>query len=240
MTLSSQLDANYVAVKSLDFDQAGESKTPLQVDSSFSKVTVSVSGSDAKLSATYPNSTVVPSEDFSSDNIKIKTFDANEMLYSILASAASAYSIRVGGTSGLNFKFGFSVRAPTFQADTQLLPIDEHRNILSIFVSDTSLVKKLTKAMLIPAVDDFTPYEIQLEQSSGGFYSSKSFDVPTNMFKIKIYGEDSKGNVINRLISTGIESCKSESCDTLPAEPPAEAPADTMPDWLKEVLLKFG
>lgn len=110
----------------------------------------------------------------------------------------------------MKFDFGFSTFFPSEQAETSTQPLKGTKNILSIFVSNHDLVKCLTQATLLPANpdDSFDEFDIAFERKKRSIYSSKAFDVPTKMFKIRIFGYDKKRNVIERLISTGIESAE--------------------------------
>ena len=146
-------------------------------------------------------------ETFSSGNIQIITFDVTDNKYLIEASAESAFSIRVGGLSSLNFEFGFSRQEPVSQSETYIRPISGQENVLSIFVSDFSLIKNLQTAKIIPAstLDSFDEFEMELKLNNG-FFTTNLFEIPRKMFRIQVFGTDTGGNVIERVISTGIES----------------------------------
>lgn len=225
--LNIAMEANFVSLRSVDYDVGGESVTFVDVDKSFTRFSVSVSGTKAQLTIYDPNNAVVTSDDsFSSANIKIINFDvvrsnsktaSSNSTYTIKASATSAYSIRIGGISDLSFRFGFSTEVPRSETDTYLQPLVGHKNILSIFISDLSMVKCLTQATLVPAstLDSFDDVEIPLKRVNGGFFSTDFLDLPGKMFRIQIHGFDAEGGVINRVISTGIDSVSASEFKSL-------------------------
>lgn len=202
------LDPKFESLKSFDFDTAGESETPLDVDNTFKSLTVSVSGLDSTLLVTHSNGSIVKSDsEVKSDNVKFLTFTPTGKRYNIEASAKSAYSVRIGGISDLKFEFGFSNKIPEMLEETSIQPLTAQKQILSIFASMLSLLKCIFKAIIIPATKDaFPPFEIQLKRDRKRFFSSALFEIPKTMFKIQIYGYDTKGNIIDRIISSGIES----------------------------------
>ena len=209
MAITTVLDSKYETLASINSDKAGSTTKKVSVDAGFSTLSVSLSGTNSKLAIKDKMNADVPVKNsFSSNNIKFVTFDVADSAYTIEASADSAYSIRVGGISELKFEFGFSTNYPLKQAETSFQPLTGFKNVLSIFVSDHDLVKCLTHATLLPTNPEqtFAPIDISLERTKRTIYSSKPINIPPKMFKIKIYGYDNKGGVIERLISTGIES----------------------------------
>lgn len=208
VAMSVSLETDFVSLQSIDYDEAGKSVTTLELDDTVRRLSVSLSGRNAKLSIKdSKNIQVSSNETFSSNNIQIITFDAADNKYTIDASAQSAFSMRVGGNSELKFEFGFSRQKPSTQAETYIRPIIGHDNILSIFISDTSLIKCLVRATIVPAstLESFDELEIPLSETNG-FFTSDLFKVPSQMFRIRILGYDTAGNVVDRIISTGIES----------------------------------
>jgi hypothetical protein len=207
--LRKTLDLKFETLKSFDYENAGTNTETVKVDETFSKLNVIVSGKNSKLSVRDRNNVeVVTSDDFSLDNVKFMTFDVTDSSYTIEASAESAYSVKIGGISELKFDFGFSTDSPTDQAETAVQPLKGSKNIISVFLSNPSLVKCLTHVTIIPASSDdsFSDLIVHFDNKLKNFYSSKPFDLPSNMFKIKVFGYDRKGNLIERQISTGIES----------------------------------
>lgn len=209
LAITQGLDSKFESVESLNFKTAGSTTKPLKVDQSFSSVSVSLAGKNSKLTVKNDKNEDVKSRaSFSSANIKFMTFDVTNSSYTIIASAESAFSIRVGGISELKFEFGFSTYFATEQSETSIRPLVGHKNILSIFISDASLVKCLTHAFILPANENeaFPELKISFERGTGNLFASDPFEIPTKMFKIRIHGYDKKGNIIERLISSGIES----------------------------------
>jgi hypothetical protein len=205
---SVSLEVDFVSLQSKDYDEAGESVTTLEVDDTIRRLSVSLSGKSVTLSIVdSKNAAVNSDETFSSENIQIVTFDVTDNKYTIKASSQSAFSLRVGGNSDLTFDFGFSRQQPFTQADAYIRPINGLDNVLSIFVSDELLIKCLVRAVIVPAstLESFDELEIPLTLKNG-FYSSELFEVPSKMFRIRVFGYDSAGNVIDRVVSTGIES----------------------------------
>lgn len=208
VALSVSLESDFVTFRSIDSDEAGTSLTTLELDETIKRVSVSLSGRNAQLSIkNSANNRVVSNETFSSENIQIVTFDVTDSKYLIEASAKSAFSLRVGGISSLKFEFGFSRQEPKKQSETYIRPLSGQQNVLSIFVSDFSLIKSLETAKILPAstLDSFDEFEMELKLNNG-FFSTNLFEIPKQMFRIQIFGTDNGGNVIERVISTGIES----------------------------------
>lgn len=214
LTISEAMDSKFESLKSLDFDKAGESSTSLKIDQSFSKFSVSMSGTNCKLTVKdHFNTEIKSSKSFSSANIKFMTFDVNDTSYKIEAYSESAYSIRVGGISNLKFTFGFSTFEPKMQAETAVQPLIGFPNVLSVFISEPELVKCIVKATIVPA--SLPRFDIPLKRVKKNFFSTKHFEIPKQMFKIEIFGYDSKGNPFERIISTGIESISGSKHDNL-------------------------
>lgn len=209
--ISDKANKKYETLISQDFDSAGKSSTQVKVDISFKEMSVSLSGTNAKLSVTdKTKKQVVAKKSISYDNIKIMTFDVADSEYNIEASADSSYSIRAGGISDLKLEFGFSTNIPDVKEETSFQPLAGFQNHITIFLSDYKLIKCLTKVMLIPANNDdgFTQIDVPLERVNWSQFSSNRFEIPQKKFKVQIYGYDSKGTVIDRIISGGIESIK--------------------------------
>jgi hypothetical protein len=211
VAMSVSLETDFVALRSIDSDEAGSSRTELQVDDTVKRLSVSLSGRNAKLSVKNSgNIAVVGDESFSSENIRIVTFNVTDGQYTIEASADSAFSVRIGGISDLRFEFGFSRQPISNQAESYIRPISGSPNVLSIFASDLSLVANLTSVAIVPAttLDVFGGLEANLTLKNG-FFSTDLIEIPREMFRIRVFGYDTTGNVIDRVISTGIESISS-------------------------------
>lgn len=207
--MTKSLDTKYESLKSVDFGAAGKSMTDISVDKSFKELSVTVSGTNAELSINDKNNTKVEAKStFSTENIKIMTFAVVDSSYNIEASASSAYSIRVGGISDLKIGFGFSTALTGKRTETSPKPLKGFPNVLSIFVSNSSLVKCMTKVTLIAAdaSNSFDPVVISLNRVSKSQFSTKLFETPKKTFKIQVTGYDSEGTLIDRLISVGLEA----------------------------------
>lgn len=211
LSITQGLDNKFESLSSINSDKAGSTTAAIKVDQGFSALSVSMAGKNSKLSVKDRNNVEVKSSsELISPNIKFVTFNVADSSYTIKASADSAYSIRVGGISDLKFEFGFSTDHPSEQAETSIQPLIGYKNVLSIFVSDPTLIKCITKATLLPAntKDLFVEQEILLDRVKRDMFTSNPFEIPSKMFKIRINGYDKAGTPIERLISSGIESVK--------------------------------
>lgn len=209
LAMSDSMESNFESVKSVDFASGGRSVTPLKVDQSLKRLSITLAGLNTDLNVKdHNNLTIVPNTKFFSDNVKFMTFDVADSYYSIEASSDAAHSLRVGGLSELKFEFGFSTGYPKEQAETSIQPLVGYENILTIFVSDPVLVKCLTHATLSPADKSatFDDIEIPLGRVKADMFTSNFFEIPSEMFVITVYGYDKSGNEIERTISSGIES----------------------------------
>lgn len=209
LSIKQSLEPKYETLLSVNSDKAGTTRSTVKVDASFSQVSVTYTGTQAQLLVTNSKNEKVQSvSSFSSDNIQFITFDVSGSDYTIHATASSASTLRVGGISELKMLFGFSTNIPKELAETSFRPLKESQNILSVFVSDVTLVKCLTRAVLIPAnkLDGFPEVEVPFESIHGSMYSTALIDIPKKMFKIKVVGYDKNGNLIDREISIGLES----------------------------------
>jgi hypothetical protein len=207
LALTKTLEPDYVTLASISFDKAGESDTPIAVDSTFSELSVSLSGDDSSLSIRDDADEEVETRPgFTSKNAKFLSFSVSKPKYRILAKAGSAYSIRVGGKSDLQIDFGFSRSKPNSLKDTTYQPLPG-RNVLSIFVSNRSLIKCITRAFLISTDDnDWFEIKVLLKWHKKDIVLSEPMDLPSKMFKIKVVGYDASGKLIERIISSGIQT----------------------------------
>jgi hypothetical protein len=208
--ITTLLDNRYQTLKTFKHVR-GSSKTNVKVDSSFTKLIVTMTGTKAKLDLKNSrNETMLAkSGGVDTDNNKFMMFDVNDSEFVISAEAQSDYKINVGGMSDLKISFGFSVEIPNSQVETSTQPLINEKNYLSIFVKDPkNEVKCLVKATISPLNDkEFESFELKLIKK-GNFYVSDSAEMPTKLFTVSIFGYDSKGNEIDRRISTGIEPVK--------------------------------
>jgi len=207
--LSFMLDTKFEALKSFDFETPGESFVRVNVDSSFEKLLVSATGKNVELRIlNSKNQTAAVSMSVSLSNIKIATLEVTDSEYLIDVSSESKYSIRVGGISNMSFDFGFSYRPAMHPNETQKLPIAGRKNILTVFVDSNLNLEYLQHVTLVSASDNSRSIEIPLSEFDTGVYATAFFNVPEEMFKIKIIGQDKEGNIIDRIISTGIEASR--------------------------------
>lgn len=201
---------NYAALKSLDVEESGTSQTDLNVDKSISELSVRISGKNPKLSIKDPsNETVRSGEELSLENLKLVNIkDPKDGIWRIETGAESAHSVRLSALSDLKFDFGFSAEKVTKKSETSFLPLIASKNVLSVFISDSSLVEALNNVTiaLIPSNPSelSTKFTLPLTKINDNVYATNAFDVPRQMFKIQLNGVDHNGNMIERLISTGL------------------------------------
>jgi hypothetical protein len=206
------LEKNYVRLTWFQSDTKGSTTLEVLLDKTISTMSVSLTGTKAKLEVKDEKGTPIPkasiTDSFSSNTVQILNFNTVSTKYTVEASADSDYIISVGGLSEVQFDFGFSQKRPSSIADTFFRPLAANKTILSIFVSDKSKIKNLKSAKIISAKStaDFAELEQNLKHGRKGFYYTEPFDAPTKMFRVKVKGQDLQDNDIDRLISTGIES----------------------------------
>lgn len=210
LAISKEMDPKSQPLESFDYDKAGSSKTDVKVDASVSEVTVSGSGKNVKFRVTDGSGASVKTNDLISlENIKVSSFEANGSDFKVAASAESAYSLRIAGTSDLKFEFGFSPKVPSHREETSVQPLRDHENVLSIFVSEPKLVKCMLEAIIEPVRLKYGASELNftvpLIRAKRNFYSSDSFVIPRTMFKIHVRGFDPSGNPIKRTLLPAIE-----------------------------------
>lgn len=203
---------NYASLKSVDAESAGTTNTKLNIDKSISELSVSLSGKNPRLTIKDPrNETIRSDDELLLTNLRlVKIKDPVDGLWNVESEADSSHSIRLGAISEMKFEFGFSTDEPKKQTETSFQPLDKHKNILSIFVSDPTLIKNLSEVtiVLIPsnAFESSHQFKISLRKVEEQIYSTKAFELPRQMFKIQLNGIDASGNQIERLISTGLHS----------------------------------
>lgn len=203
---------NYAALKSVDTESAGTTNTKLTIDKSISELSVSLSGKNPQLTIRDPhNETIRSGDELSLTNLRlVKIKDPVDGLWKVEAGAESSHSIRLGAISELKFEFGFSTEEPTKKSETSFQPLSAEKNVLSIFVSDPTLIKELSDVtiILVPSNvhESSHQFKIPLKKVGEQIYATKAFEVPRQMFKIQLNGVDFNGNPIERLISTGLHS----------------------------------
>jgi hypothetical protein len=122
--------------------------------------------------------------------------------------------IRVGGISQVSFNFGFSQNLPESQEFTYVRPIKGQKNILSVFVSDSSLIKILTSVTIVSRGLDKDIIESTNNLTlNNGFYSTEPIEFPDKVSEIRLLGAD--GYFVNffenikRVLATNVESIDS-------------------------------
>lgn len=212
------VNSNYASLKSVDAESAGTTNTKLNIDKSISELSVSLSGKNPKLTIKDPNNETISSGDeLTLTNLKlVKIKDPVDGLWNVEAGADSSHSVRLGAISEMKFEFGFSIDEPTKKSETSYQPLEAHKNVLSIFVSDPSLISNLSDVtvILVPTNDHESSrqFQLPLRKLEDHVYVTKAFDVPRQMFKLQLNGVDANENLIERLISTGLHS--SEGSET--------------------------
>jgi len=202
---------NYAALKSVDIESAGTSRTELKIDKSISELSVSLSGKNPRLTIKDPaNETVNNGEELTLNNLKlVKIKDPKIGIHTVETSADSPHSVRLGAISDLKFDFGFSTSPVSKKAETSFQPFVNHKNILTVFTSHPHLLKNLTEILVIlvkqNSHDIANQFKIPLKRVSDDIYTTNPFDVPRQMFKLQLNGIDVNGNVIERLLSTGLQ-----------------------------------
>lgn len=219
LAIRHSVNYNYAALKSVDTVSAGTTNTKLNVDKSISELSVSLSGKNPTLTIKDPrNETIKAGDELSLQNLKlVKIKDPADGLWNFESAAESSHTILLGAISDLKFNFGFSIDEVRKVSETSFQPLSAHQNILTIFVSDPRLIKDLSDVtiILIPmnAQESSHQFKIPLRKVDSNIYATKHFDIPNQMFKIQLHGTDANGNLIERLLSTGLHSSKGSECD---------------------------
>lgn len=212
MAIRHSINEKYSDLKAVDEDEAGTKHIEVKVDKSLKELSVSLSGKNPEITVTDPkNETKEGSEQFELDNLKILKFkDPIAGKWNVETKAESSHSVRFSGKSDVVFQFGFGTNVPVIWTETTYQPLIHHKNILSVFVSDPSLVKILSSVTIIlykdKLGDQALKFNLALRKVSDGLYITELFDVPKQLFKIQINGIDNDDNEIERLLSTAIQA----------------------------------
>jgi hypothetical protein len=202
---------NYAPLKSVDAESAGSTNTKLNIDKTISELSVSLSGKNPKLTIKDPrNETIRTGDELTLQNLKlVKIKDPVDGLWNVEATADSSHSVRLGAISDTKFEFGFSIDEPTKRSETSYQPLVARENVLSIFVSDPTVIKQLDEVTImlvaVSAHESSSQFSLPLKKLQDDVYVTKAFPVPRQMFKIHLKGVDVNGNVLERLISTGLQ-----------------------------------
>lgn len=211
------LNDDFIALRSIDVEKSGTSENAFFIDSTMSELSMSLSGSAPEMALKNPKNETVTGEEFNLAKLKIvqlKTPMPGK--WTVEASSSTAHSIRVGAISSLKIEFGFSLETPSKIEETLYQPLKGKMNVLSVFVRDPALLKSLSSVTIIKidfiskrkrrdtgSVEQLIP---ALKKISEHIYATEAFVIPEQMFKIQLNGADSLGNIIERSISTSIQS----------------------------------
>lgn len=203
--IRNQMNDDFVSLKSVDNTESGISRFFFSVDNSITDLSVSLTGNAPYISIEdSQQNKVVGTQNLELTNVRI--IGINKPIpgqWIILVGSTSAHSLRLGARSNVQFDFGFSVNNATRISETSFQPLREHQNILTIFVSDSSMIHSLNS---IDIISPTTSIALPLMKIKDNVYATKHFDIPLDSFKIGLNGVDLSGNIIERLLSTSIQS----------------------------------
>lgn len=211
------LNDNFISLRSIDVEKSGTSDNIFYIDSTMTELSMSLSGSAPKMILKNPKNEIVIGEEFNLAKLKIVQLkNPIPGKWTVEASSNSQHSIRLGAISTLKIEFGFSLETPSKVSETLYQPLKGKKNVLSIFVKDPALLKSLSSVTIINIdfiskrkrrettnVEQLIP---DLKKISENIYATEAFVIPEKMFKMQLNGADSLGNVIERSISTSIQS----------------------------------
>lgn len=211
------LNDNFISLRSIDNATPGSSENAFYIDATMLELSMSLSGGDPEMVLMNPKNETVTGEEFSLAKLEIVQLkNPIPGKWTVKAKSSSPHSLRLGAISTLKIEFGFSLETPSKISETLYQPLKGEKNILTIFVKDSALLKSLSSVNIIMidligskrkrrdvVVEVLTPL---LKKISDNIYATEAFAIPEQMFKIQLNGADSKGNVIERSISTSIQS----------------------------------
>ena len=225
MSLRNILKDSYATTRQKRSLVPGKSEMPFFVDSSMSSIDIRLSGETPKLIIKNPLNQTVTGDDLTLENVKIVNIE-NPMAgkWNVETESSSEYTVQMGSNSELKIEYGFSSGTPKNHGETSVQPLKGKKTVLSVSISDPAKVNSLSEATL--TVDSLEKDEVvenefqrKRRQATGvreirlkltkigpNIYVTDSFVAPTDLFKVKLKGVDPSGNVIERLVSTAIES----------------------------------
>jgi len=209
LAIKDNMNPNYVVLRSVDVP-AGPTTINFDVDMSLSELKISIVGKNPKSSIYDSSKTLVSaSHELLLGSIKLSTIkNPKQGTWRIEANADEAYTVIISGLSKLDFNFGFSLKTPDSKTKTGMKPLIENKNILSMFISDTTQVSMLTSITVstVPqsTSESSTEYSVNLTKQKDNMYSTDPFEIPNKTFKIKIKGQDTNGNTIERILPSSI------------------------------------
>lgn len=203
--IRNQMNDDFIALKSIDTFTPGKSEIVFFVDNSITELSVTLTGSSQTVAIEdSQNNTVIGNRDLELTNVRIIRIEKPITgQWSLEVSSFSAYSIRLGARSNVQFDFGFSLNNPAKISETSYQPLKGQQNILSIFTSDSSIIKSLD---FIDITNTTMENRLPLTKTKDNIYTTELFDIPLGSFRIKITGVDVSGNIIERLLSTSTQA----------------------------------
>lgn len=202
VAISDKLNPKYADLSRKDYTTPGINRENMTIDSSMSKLVITAIGKDTKLSANDPKNVTHQGQQLSKNSQILVVPNPESGTWRIESKAGSPYSTQVAGLSEVNFDYGFSLRTPSNQEETLYQPIKGSKNILSIYVSNSSQIDKLLSAKLIESERQSL---VSLQKVKDNLYVTPPIDLPTKPFKIGIEGADKNQNDLKRILSTSLE-----------------------------------
>lgn len=218
LAISEELDIDFVIIDAFKYKlmRYDETVTSVNIDASFTSVTITINGRRSIIRVTLSNGlSVNVTTIFENESMKIIRFPTTGGNYNITTFAESFYSLRISGISSIKFKFGFSPGMPFNIAETTVEPEWNYKNHLTVFYLDPkSFIKCLLKVTIIPIKTIPRPFEYLSEEFDNKInhlfydtwilYTTVRFTMPRGGFKIRVSGYDKFGNYFERLIPTGL------------------------------------
>ncbi|XP_070501615.1 hemicentin-1-like [Chironomus tepperi] len=211
-TLKENIDSSYSIIKSIEVDGGSSNKIDFDIDASISYLKVTVSGQNPRLTVKNPLKTAVSStKELSLGSLKIADYKGPQKgTWDMDVVADSAYTVIVSAKSSLNFDYGFSLKTIEDKSHSSKQPLTGLKNILTIFLSDVTIVKDMMDVIIVtvPTSPLERPQETayKLKKIKDGVYATEPIDMPNKLFKIKVYGHDTGGVPIKRIISSALTS----------------------------------
>lgn len=215
--LERTLDPKHILLIQRISESAGKQQELINVDQSIQEVCASITGENAMLEALGPDlKKLVLVSQIAMKNYKFGCIkDPATSQFTFDFSADSPFTVSIDARSSLTFDFGFSIRPVQQHSETNFEPLAGHKNILTIFPSDSTLVGSLSSVTLVtvPSNPHEKPQSINypLKKVNDGAYATEPFTIPSQPFYISLTGVDSIGLAITRDISsplTSFEACK--------------------------------
>lgn len=123
VAISDKLNPKYADLSRKDYSGPGTNRENMTIDSSMSKLVITATGQDTKLSAVDPKNSTHQGQPLSKNSQILVVANPASGMWNIESKANSSYSTQVAGLSEVNFDFGFSLRTPNNQEETMYQPI---------------------------------------------------------------------------------------------------------------------